>query len=330
MNYILFGAGEKGINALHFLGKERVICFCDNDMHIEGETIEGIPVVSAECLKSIDNKEVKVIITTVKTKNVFDIQKQLLSMGVDCDIFENLAESFFENDKKLYSDLNKRKSFNYLPEKEYLITWDRCAPAGRAGSYFWQDLWAARRIYDNQRELHYDIGSRFDGFIAHLLSFGQRVRMIDIRPLDYKIPGLDFIKADATNLDTVEDNSISSLSALCSLEHFGLGRYGDPIDPEACFKCFDAIKRKLRQGGDFYLSVPIGKECLCFNAHRVFYVETILREFSDMELIEFSTCYRDEYEERIEDIHRYDEWYDHEGDRMGLFWFRKNKQGLRQ
>ena len=74
-----------------------------------------------------------------------------------------------------------------------------------------------------------------------LLSFRKNVILIDIRPLGKEIDGLEFIKADATNLENIDDNSIESISALSSIEHFGLGRYGDEVDPEACFKCFEAI-----------------------------------------------------------------------------------------
>ena len=100
--------------------------------------------------------------------------------------------------------------------------------------------------------------------------------------------GIDFVQADATNLDGIEDNSVESLSALCSLEHFGLGRYGDPIDPEACFKAFQAIQRKIMPGGFAYIAVPVGKERVEFNAHRVFYAKTIIDSFFEMDLVEFS------------------------------------------
>ena len=112
--------------------------------------------------------------------------------------------------------------------------------------------------------------------------------LLDIRPLDVNIPGLEFIRCDATTLDTIEDDSLISLSALCSLEHFGLGRYGDPIDPEACFTCFTAIERKLASGGIAYLSVPVGKEHVEFNAHRVFAPNTVKYAFSKCDLLEFS------------------------------------------
>ena len=70
--------------------------------------------------------------------------------------------------------------------------------------------------------------------------------------------------------------SIDSMSALCSIEHFGLGRYGDPIDPDSCFKCFDSIQKKLRKGGQLYISLPIGRERVEFNAHPQSYVNVLL------------------------------------------------------
>lgn len=89
-------------------------------------------------------------------------------------------------------------------------------------------------VFNNRPEIHYNIGSRLDGFIAHILAMGIPVKMIDIRPFPTEIEGLDTIVDDVTCLRQFEDNSIESLSALCSLEHFGLGRYGDGRNGESC------------------------------------------------------------------------------------------------
>lgn len=63
----------------------------------------------------------------------------------------------------------------------YPILGDKDADAGSAGMYLVQDLWAAQKIYQLPREhTHYDIGSRVDGFITHLLSFRDDVTLIDI------------------------------------------------------------------------------------------------------------------------------------------------------
>lgn len=199
---------------------------------------------------------------------------------------------------------------------------DKYALAGTTGNYFWQDLWAARLILKSKVTRHFDIGSRLDGFISHLLAAEIEVTMIDIREFPEKIENLHTIVDDATMLNQIEDESIESMSALCSLEHFGLGRYGDTIDPEACFKCFENIQKKMLKGGKLYLSVPIGQERVEFNAHRVFYANTILDCFKTLKLVEFS-CVSQGKIENIKDIHKYDE-DKHNGEfRYGLFYFIK-------
>lgn len=183
------------------------------------------------------------------------------------------ADSFVEKDKVLYQQLNNRKNFEIHEEYMWPIIGEKYAENGAMGNYFWQDLWAAKKIIKSGVQEHYDIGSRVDGFIAHLLAADVKVNVIDIRPFPAQVENLYTIVDNATTLSQFKDDSVMSMSALCSLEHFGLGRYGDPIDPEACFKCFDNIQRKLKKGGRLYLSLPIGKERVEFNAHRVFLCE---------------------------------------------------------
>ncbi len=115
--------------------------------------------------------------------------------------------------------------------------------AGTVDEYFWQDLWGAGHIISDGVKEHYDIGSRLDGFIAHLLAAGIDVHMIDVRPFPGKVDHLHTVVADATMMDNIADDSLGSLSALCSLEHFGLGRYGDPVDSEACFNALSRYRK---------------------------------------------------------------------------------------
>ena len=92
------------------------------------------------------------------------------------------------------------------------------------------------------------------------------------------------------DMSNIADDSMETITSLCALEHFGLGRYGDPIDYLGWKKSLHEIKRKLKVGGTFYLSVPVGKtEKLVFNAHRIFYPMTIINELvPELELSEFS------------------------------------------
>ncbi len=318
--YILFGAGNIGRRALHFLGHSAVRCFSDNI--IPNEEIDGKIVIPPNRIPEYLDKETEVVITVEKRRPLVEIAMQLNEMGVAFRLFEELADELIRKEAIEYERNNSHLSFRYSRNQEYIIYRDRWENAGTVNSYFWQDLWAAKRIIEQRPEVHYDIGSRLDGFISHLLSYGQKVNMIDIRPLPFHIEGLTFTQADATCLSSVDDKSIKSISALCSLEHFGLGRYGDDIDPDACYKAFDSIQKKMQSGGNIYISVPIGNEHLEFNAHRVFFAQTIVDCFENSELKEFSSCYLDEYIENI-DIHRYDDWEKLGGDRFGLFWFVK-------
>jgi SAM-dependent methyltransferase len=162
------------------------------------------------------------------------------------------------------------------------ILTDFHAQAGVArGQYFHQDLWAARLIYSRRPTVHVDIGSRIDGFVAHLLTF-MPVTVVDIRPLETDVDGLRFVQGDMCRLDGFETGSLDSLSCLHTIEHVGLGRYGDPIDPEGWVVAVGEIAQSLAPRGRLYLGTPIGRERVCFNSERVFSPKTILDALQDL------------------------------------------------
>jgi hypothetical protein len=194
----------------------------------------------------------------------------------------------FLKDVRQYRQMNPPEGFRIRYRDLFPILTDRTASAGYTGDhYFYQDLWAARKIHERKPREHVDVGSRIDGFIAHLLTF-RSVTVIDIRPLESKISGLTFLHDDATEMEKVMTDSIESLSSLHVAEHFGLGRYGDPVDPHACFRFMATLQRVLAPGGTLYFSVPLGRERVEFNAHRVFAPQTVLRQFSRLKLLSFS------------------------------------------
>lgn len=145
--------------------------------------------------------------------------------------------------------------------------------------YFIQDLVIARKIFESGIKEHIDIGSRVDGFVAHIASFLDKVTVLDIRPNIPKLFNIEFVQQDATNLSGISDNSIESISSLHAIEHFGLGRYGDPIDPIADIKAMKSLARVLKPGGALYFSVPIGRERVEYNGHRVYAPNSIVEQF---------------------------------------------------
>jgi hypothetical protein len=199
-----------------------------------------------------------------------------------------LGAPAFVSDWLKYQRLNTKPSFRLRLRDAFPILTDRHASAGFVEThYFHQDLWAARKIFLNRPAEHIDIGSRVDGFVAHLLTF-MPVTIVDIRPMASKVEGLTFLQDDATSLSMLRKDSVQSLSSLHAAEHFGLGRYSDPIDPDSCFKFMHALQHVLAPQGKLYFSVPVGRERVEFNAHRVFSPLTILEQFSQLRLESFS------------------------------------------
>ena len=155
---------------------------------------------------------------------------------------------------------------------------DRYAQSGSAtGHYFHQDLLVARHIHANNPATHVDVGSRVDGFVAHVASF-RSIHVLDVRPLSNSIPNITFMQADLmARIDDSLAGFCDSLSCLHALEHFGMGRYGDPVNYDGYLRGLDNLHRILRTGGKLYLSVPIGPQRIEFNAHRVFSVAYLLK-----------------------------------------------------
>ena len=134
--------------------------------------------------------------------------------------------------------------------------------------YFLQDQFVARRLYEEKVIKHFDIGSRIDGFILALSCFSD-VTIYDIRDLQSTVKNIKFERRDLMG-NEMSLPSVTSLSCLHTLEHFGLGRYGDPLDHEGWIKGLSSLNTMLEIGGKLYLSVPIGRQRIEFNAHRVF------------------------------------------------------------
>jgi len=151
--------------------------------------------------------------------------------------------------------------------------------------YFYQGAWLARRVVAEKTLKHVDIGSSV--LTMSVLSAHIDILFVDYRPLKTSLSGLTSVAGNILDL-SFADNTIESISCLHVIEHIGLGRYGDPIDPMGSVKAALELQRVVSKGGNLFLSLPVGRERVCFNAHRVHAPNSVLKLFSSMQLVEFS------------------------------------------
>jgi SAM-dependent methyltransferase len=184
------------------------------------------------------------------------------------------------------------RAYRALPHAEPLESrdlfpqlWDRLPTSPYDAHYFFQDVWAARHVAARRPERHVDVGSRIDlvGFLTALTD----VVFVDIRPLEAELPNLTSVAGSVTALP-FPDRSEDSVSCLHVAEHIGLGRYGDPLDPDGTRKAARELSRVLRPGGQLLFSLPVGRPRVQFNAHRIHDPLDVVALFPELELVEFS------------------------------------------
>lgn len=204
-----------------------------------------------------------------KTKSLLDnIYRTLAGVGINPTAVINLRHL-----PKYLAQKREFRSKGGQIDGTYRILGDYREHAGTAqGHYFHQDLFVAQQVFRSNPDRHVDVGSRVDGFVAHVAAF-RPIEILDIRDLQSEVRNISFTRADLMNqLDITAD----SVSCLHTIEHFGLGRYSDPIDPDGHLLGFKNLVSIVSKKGTLYISFPIGKrDRVEFNAHRVFAPDSI-------------------------------------------------------
>ncbi len=151
--------------------------------------------------------------------------------------------------------------------------------------YIYHPAWAARILAKTRPAYHVDFSS--------ILSFGSIVSaFIPIKFYDYRVVNLQLSNwesgfADLNKLP-FETDSQPSISCMHTVEHIGLGRYGDAIDAEGDLKAINELKRIVQPGGDLLFVTPVGRSRIEYNAHRIFSYEQVVDYFAPLRLMEFS------------------------------------------
>ena len=188
----------------------------------------------------------------------------------------------FLRDRRAFERLSGEHLSRY-DDNPQLRDWTDSTPVD--SHYAYQEAWAAREIFRRRPETHVDVGSRVS-FVLGVAAFTQ-VTFVDVRPPQLEVANLQVCRGDVLALP-FKARSLESISSLHVVEHIGLGRYGDALNPAGTAKALAELARVVAPGGSLYLSVPAGRSRIAFNAHRVLDPEWVVSQLRMLELASFS------------------------------------------
>lgn len=234
-------------------------------------------------------------------------------------IFNKKKDYKLERFNKEYFEFIKKNDDRFtVDEKDFLRCLDDNTEfTGFDAHYIYHPAWAARVVKKINPKYHIDISSTLH--FCSILSAFIDVKFYDYRPAKLNLNNLTSEKIDLTDI-FFDDNSVECISCMHTIEHIGLGRYGDPINPQGDIKAIDELKRITKSGGNLLLVFPVGKPKIMFNAHRIYSFEMIIELMDGFTLKEFSMVY--DNQEFIENANPED--VKNQKYACGCFWFIKN------
>lgn len=214
------------------------------------------------------------------------IKDKLVQIGKDILIrFPKKFVRSFEFLIELNSYKKQDKRFSVKVKDIYPCLGDKLNKTPFDQHYIYHPAWAARVLYETKPEYHIDISSILS--FSTIVSAFIPVKFYDYRPADININKLETGFADLVKLP-FDDNSQPSVSCMHTIEHIGLGRYGDPLDPDGDIKAINELKRIVSNGGNLLFVTPVGQPKIEFNAHRIYSFENIIEYFFPLQLHQFS------------------------------------------
>jgi hypothetical protein len=207
-----------------------------------------------------------------------------------------ITSEAFRNDFDLFNSLDLKKRFvNDWDDVQPCVN-DNTTVTNFDAHYVYHPAWAARIVETIKPAKHIDISSTLH--FCSILSAFVPTEFYDYRPAKLNLSNLLSKEGDLNHLP-FETGSVESISCMHTIEHIGLGRYGDKIDPDGDLKAIAELQRVVKSCGNLLLVTPLGKSSLRFNAHRIYSFEMINNLFNDFELKNFS--FVDDLDHYVED-----------------------------
>ena len=137
------------------------------------------------------------------------------------------------------------------------------------------------------------IGSLRPWLEAIIINMGAK----SVTTVEYNKPtSTDLIKTITYDEFTKSNDKYDAIFSYSSIEHSGLGRYGDPLNPNGDLETMSYIHSHLNDNGLVFIGVPVGKDALVWNAHRVYghiRLALLFKGFNELQWFGLSKSYLD-------------------------------------
>lgn len=193
--------------------------------------------------------------------------------------------ALFTRDFLVFRRLHASERFSMRWSERYPCLDEKTPTLDFDAHYIYHPAWAARILAASKPPLHVDISSTLA--FSTMVSAFLPIEFFDYRPADLNMSNFASKRADLLHLP-FDTDSVGSLSCMHVVEHVGLGRYGDKLDPDGDLKAIAELKRVLKPRGNLLFVAPIGHPCIQFNAHRIYSYNQIVDYFDGLDIRQFA------------------------------------------
>ncbi len=212
--------------------------------------------------------------------------KKLIKKTIGLILSPFLLKDFLAFHKSLRSGDKSSTRFAFNIRDLHCQIKDKTIKTNFDRHYVYHTSWAARVLAESKPQKHVDVSSSL--YFSGIVSAFVPIDFYDYRPANLDLSNLSSYEGDLLSLP-FKDSSVNSISCMHTIEHIGLGRYGDKIDYDGDLKAVKELKRVTSVGGNLLIVLPIGEKAIIqFNAHRIYTYDQILAMFQEFRLKEFS------------------------------------------
>ena len=227
-------------------------------------SIEQVPLPVERLIIAIQNEDaVKTITEKLKSQGInFEISKLIIPEYLHFTMNYQIPVLYWyfdeRNDSKIHNSAEDyKRAFENLENKTF--------------EYYGKDInsfYAAFEKYNLKGKSVLIWG--LAGLNCEAMALWQGAEHVYV--VDYNKPVCEHNKITVMNHEELMKSGIKTDVAISfsSFEHDGLGRYGDPLNPNGDLEAMQTARNFLKDDGYMLFGVPQGKDCLVWNAHRIY------------------------------------------------------------